>query len=110
MNQPQQLQQFYETPIIEPAAKKADRPASVMIVVPGTFDGVSVEVGIIKYGDKGYHFAVCDRQTEEWVMVQNEQAGIDDETVLTFRVCSITGNWDQYEDVLNKFKGKASNV
>ena len=89
MNQLQPFQQFYSdvANVKKSAAKKNEIPESVLIPIAGTFDGVTVEVGIIKYGEKGFHFAIAERHTEEWVHVQNEQAGIDDETVLAFRVC-----------------------
>jgi len=108
----QPFQQFYSdvANVRKSAAKKAGKPESVLVPVPGTFDGATVDVGLIKYGEHGMHFSIAERHTEEWIYVQNQQAGVDDETVLAFRVCSLTGKWDKYEEILNKFYGKSGDV
>jgi hypothetical protein len=92
-------------------------PAFVLAPLMSSFDGETYEVIALKYGEHGYRTTPWGRQTREWIAERNMLMGIDPATAGAFSICSISGNWSNYEsglallmESLEKAVGEKNNV
>lgn len=82
------------------ASAARDLPDFCLAPLMSTFDGKTAEVIKVKFGEKGYYPTTYGRQTREWVADQNQRMGIDPANAAAMSICSVFGNWRNYDDVL----------
>jgi hypothetical protein len=83
-------------------------PDFCLSILMSTHDGKTGDVIIVKFGEKGYYTTTYGRQTREWVNDRNERMGVDQVTAAAFELCSVFGNWVNYESVLARVQAAFS--
>lgn len=82
------------------ASHARELPDFCLAPLMSTFDGKTVQVIGVKFGETGYYPTTYGRQTREWIEEQNSRMGIDPANAKAMETCSIFGNWENYETVL----------
>jgi hypothetical protein len=77
----------------------ARTPDFCLALLMSTSDGKAAEVIAIKHGERGYYKTDYGRQTQQWVDEINSRMGIDLATAEAYSICSVFGNWDNFEVV-----------
>jgi hypothetical protein len=80
-----------------------------LALLMSSYDGHTADVIAIKYNDgTGYYPTTYGRQSQAWVDDQNAKLGIDKPTAEAYSVCSLFGNWANFDNVLAILKDKMS--
>jgi hypothetical protein len=86
-----------------------DKPKLCYSLLESTSDGLTFEIIIIKYGDKGYYPTTYGRQTRAWVESMNKRIGVSMSVQLAYELCSMSGAWSRLDKVLAMVRTKIHN-